>query len=118
MNLAENVSLDYRLPDNYSGEIVKMVQEAPHWKNEDGSWNHQAIVKDAAIVQNMDKMLQLAYEQGKSSGADTVVRETKNITLDRRGSNESALPQGNNGVQIEGLDNYLGNKGMKIIRGR
>ena len=118
LNLAENVSLDYRLPDNYSGEIVKMVQEAPHWKNEDGSWNHQAIVKDAAIVQNMDKMLQLAYEQGKSSGADTVVRETKNITLDRRGSNESALPQGNNGVQIEGLDNYLGNKGMKIIRGR
>lgn len=118
LNLAENVSLDYRLPDNHSGEIVKMVQEAPHWKNEDGSWNHQAIVKDAAIVQNMDKMLQLAYEQGKSSGADTVVRETKNITLDRRGSNESALPQGNNGVQIEGLDRYLGNKGMKIIRGR
>ena len=118
LNLAENVSLDYRLPDNYSGEIVKMVQEAPHWKNEDGSWNHQAIVKDAAIVQNMDKMLQLAYEQGRSSGADTVVRETKNITLDKRGSNESALPQGNSGVQIEGLDNYLGNKGMKIIRGR
>jgi len=118
LNLAENVSLDYRLPDNYSGEIVKMIQEAPHWKNEDGSWNHQAIVKDAAIVQNMDKMLQLAYEQGRSSGADTVVRETKNITLDKRGSNESALPQGNSGVQIEGLDNYLGNKGMKIIRGR
>jgi hypothetical protein len=118
LNLAENVSLDYRLPDNYSGEIVKMIQEAPHWKNEDGSWNHQAIVKDAAIVQNMDKMLQLAYEQGRSSGADTVVRETKNITLDNRGSNESAIPQGNSGVQIEGLDNYLGNKGMKIIRGR
>jgi len=118
LNLAENVSLDYRLPDNYSGEIVKMIQEAPHWKNEDGSWNHQAIVKDAAIVQNMDKMLQLAYEQGRSSGADTVVRETKNITLDKRGSNESAIPQGNSGVQIEGLDNYLGNKGMKIIRGR
>lgn len=117
LQLADDVALDFKLPENYSNEIVKTVQQAPHWKNADGSWNHEAIVRDAVVVQNMDKMLRLAYEQGKNSGADSIIQEAKNTTLGKQNSNDSAIVQGNKGAQIEGLENYLGNKGMKIIRG-
>ena len=118
LELAEGVSLDFKLPENSASSLIKTVQEAPHWKNEDGSWNHEAVVRDAAIVQNLDTMLKLAYEQGKNSGTDEVIKEAKNTTLGSTQTNDSAIPTGNRGVQIEGLDNYLGKKGMSIIRGR
>ena len=118
LDLAEGVSLDFKLPDNAASSIVKTIQDAPKWKNEDGSWNHEAIVRDTAIVENLPTMLKLAYEQGKNSGTDEVIQEAKNTTLGNRNSNESVIPTGNKGVQIEGLDKYLGKKGMSIIRGR
>lgn len=118
LELDEGVSLDYKLPQGSDKDLVNTIQTAPHWKNEDGSWNHQAIVKDAAIVANFQSMLKLAYEQGKNSGADKVIQEAKNTTLGNRSTNESAIPNANKGAQIEGLDRYLGKKGMSIIRGR
>lgn len=118
MDLAEGVSLDFKLPEGSSKKLVNTVQEAPHWKNADGSWNHDAIVKDAAIIANFDTMLKLAYEQGKNSGAEDIIKEANNTTLENRTQSSSALPQGEKGVQVEGLDNYLGKKGMRIIRGK
>lgn len=117
LDLAEGVSIDYKLPDGSAKALVDTIQEAPHWKNEDGSWNHTRIVQDAAIVQNLETMLKLAYEQGKNSGTDEVIKEAKNTTLGSN-SNNSAIPTGQSGATIEGLDNYLGKKGMSIIRGR
>lgn len=114
MELGEGLDMDYKLPQNSNKSLVKMVQEAPHWKNSDGSWNHEAVVRDAAIIANFQDMLKVAYEQGKNSGVDEVIRDTKNTTLGNRTSNDSALPTGNRGVQIEGLDRYLGKTGMRI----
>lgn len=118
LDLADGISLDFKLPDGSSKSLVETIQKAPHWKNEDGSWNHQAIVRDTAIISNFESMLKLAYEQGKNSGTDAVIKEAKNTTLDNRTSGDSVIPNANSGIQIEGLDNYLGNRGMKIIRGR
>jgi hypothetical protein len=116
MDLAEGVALDFKIPAGSSKSIVDNIQQANHWKNEDGSWNHNAIVKDAAIVANMGAMLKLSYEQGKNSGADGVVKDAKNTTLGNRKSNDSAMTNKGKGVEIEGLDNYLGKKGMSIKR--
>jgi len=117
LDLAEGVSLDYKLPQGSDKTLIEAIETARHWKNNDGSWNHQAIVRDSAIVANFDAMLKLAFEQGKNSGADDVIREAKNTTLGNRVSNESAIANQKKGAQIEGLENYLGNRGMKIIRG-
>jgi hypothetical protein len=116
MDLAEGISLDFKIPQGSSKSIVDSIQQANHWKNEDGSWNHSAIVKDAAIVANMGAMLKLAHEQGKNSGADGVIKDAKNTTLGSRKSNDSAMPSKGKGVEIEGLDKYLGKKGMSITR--
>lgn len=118
MDLADDISLEFKVPEGSSKSLVNDIQNAPHWKNEDGSWNHDAIVRDAAIIANVDAMLKLAFEQGKNSGTDEVIRDAKNTTLGNRQSNDSALPTQSKGAKIEGLDKYLGKKGMSIIRGR
>lgn len=114
MDLAEGVSLEFKLPENSSKSLVDSVQNAPSWKNEDGSWNHEAIIRDAAIIANYKDMLKIAYEQGKNSGTDETIREAKNSTLGNRTQSDAALPNNDKGVVIEGLDNYLGSRGMKI----
>lgn len=118
LELADDVSLDFKLPEGSDKSLVNHINYAPSWKTEDGGWNHEAIVRDAAIISNFQSMLKLAYEQGKSSGADSIIKEAKNTTLDNRSTSDSAIPNQNNGVQIEGLDNYLGKRGMSIIRGK
>jgi hypothetical protein len=118
LDLADGVSLDYKLPQGSDKSLVETIQNAPHWKNEDGSWNHQAVVRDTAIITNFESMLKLAFEQGKNSGADNIIKEAKNTTLDSRNGNDSAITNENKGAQIEGLDRYLGNRGMSIIRGK
>ena len=55
-------------------------------------------------------------KQGKNSGSDEVIRDAKNSTLGSRRSNDSAMPNKGKGVEIEGLDRYLGKKGMSITR--
>tara|TARA_R110000796_G_scaffold59371_4_gene136841 strand:- start:14224 stop:15459 length:1236 start_codon:yes stop_codon:yes gene_type:complete len=118
LDLADGVSLDFKLPEGSDKNLVNHINNAPSWKTEDGNWNHEAIVRDTAIISNYENMLKLAYEQGKNSGADDVIREAKNTTLDSKSSSGSAIPNQNSGVQIEGLDNYLGKRGMSIIRGK
>jgi hypothetical protein len=65
----------------------------PHWRNEDGSWNHRAVVEDGIKIQNFDKMVQLAYEQGLNSGKDELIKETKNTNFSSDGgSNQPNRP--------------------------
>ena len=116
MDLGDNITLDFKLPEGSEKSLVQTIQDAPQWKNEDGTWNHEAVVRDTAIISNLPEMLKLAYEQGKNSGTDQTIQEAKNTTLGQRNSNDSALPRGGKGVEIEGLDKFLGKTRMKIGR--
>lgn len=98
--------------------LTDMVLNASHWKNEDGSTNHAAVARDAAILANFEKMLQIAYEQGKSSGTDEVIQETKNTTLGDTVTSKPAQAQSGKGIEVEGLDKYLGKTGMTFGRFR
>lgn len=117
LNLSDDLSLDFKV-ETPKGNMVEMIESAPHWKNEDGSWNHEAVVKDAAIIANFDKIVRLAYEQGLNSGQEQVVKEAKNVTIDGTAQPSAANPNSGKGVEIEGLDNYLGKKGMRIKFGK
>jgi|GEM_PF-2254917 len=114
LNLSDDVALDFKV-ETPTEQLSEMVLNAPHWKNEDGSTNHQEVAKDAAILANFEKMLQLAYEQGVNSGTDQVIKDAKNTNLTDTVQG-AAQPQGKKGIEVEGLDNYLGKKGMSIRR--
>lgn len=91
MDLGDGTKLDYLVSEDVRKEIPKMIAEMPHWKNEDGSWNHQAVVEDGLKIRNHQDMIKLAYEQGLSKGKDELIRETKNTNLNDTGS--SAQPE-------------------------
>ena len=40
LELAEGVAIDYKLPEGSAKSLVNTIQEAPHWKNEDGTWKN------------------------------------------------------------------------------
>lgn len=112
INLGDDLKLNFRIPDESKKELPTLIETMPHWRNEDGSWNHQAVVNDAIKIKHFDDMLKLAYEQGLNSGKEELIAETKNITLDS--VNNTPQPNSSAKVQIEGLDEYLGNRGVKL----
>jgi hypothetical protein len=87
LNLGEDNKIDFVVSDQIKKSIPDMIDQMPHWKNEDGGWNHKAVVEDGIKIQNFDKMIQLAFEQGQNSGKDSLIRETKNTNLSDTGSN-------------------------------
>ena len=112
INLGDDLKLNFRIPDESKKELPTLIETMPHWRNEDGSWNHQAVVNDAIKIKHFDDMLKLAYEQGLNSGKEELIAETKNITLDS--VNNTPQPNSSAKVQIEGLDDYLGSRGVKL----
>lgn len=111
LDLAEGLSIDYKVsPEDRKG-LPKLLEEMPHWRTEDGGYNHAAIVKDAIKIQHFDEMIKLAYEQGLNSGADKVIKDTKNSTL-----GNVQQPDNNTGRKkpvIEGIDQLLGRQTIR-----
>jgi len=108
INLDEGLDIKYNMTPEDKKDLPSFLQEMPHWRNADGSFNHDAVVADALKIKNFDKIVKAAYQQGKASGADELIKDANNITIDRT-SNNSAQPDGDNkGIVIEGLDKIIG----------
>jgi hypothetical protein len=90
LNLDGESSIDFLVSEESRKSIPDTISQMSHWRNEDGSWNHKAVVEDGLRLTNFDAMIKLAYEQGVSSGKDGIIRETKNVNLNDTGS--SAQP--------------------------
>lgn len=114
MNLSDDLTIDFNLSETERKELPELIDTMPHWRNADGSWNHQAVVKDAAIIKHYDRMLKLAYEQGVSAGKEEVVKGAGNSNLDGRSSMGEGQDGGSKKPKIEGLDNILGNRQISI----
>lgn len=114
LDLSEDLSIDFKVSDEDKKGIPTLIETMPHWKNEDGSWNHQSVVKDAIIIKNYKKMIKLAYEQGQNSGKDGILKDAKNSTL---GKVPNGAEQGTGSKKpiIEGIDKMLQkHQGQKI----
>jgi hypothetical protein len=118
LKLSDDLTINFKLPEETRKSLPNIIENAPHWRNEDGSWNHEAVVKDAIKISHFEDMMRLAYEQGVNSGKDSLIKDAKNVTLDGRNSSEANLPNSSKGIVIEGLDDYLGNKGVKMRFGK
>ena len=90
LNLGDS-EISYNISEDKRKSLPQDISDMSHWKNPDGSYNHKAVVEDGVKIKYFDEMIKLAYEQGLNSGKDSIIKETRNITLD--GAN--TVPQQN-----------------------
>lgn len=107
LQLSDDLNINFKLSDKERGELPTFINEMPHWKNEDGSWNHKAIVKDAAVLKNLPQLIKVIFEQGTSYGEEKVLKNSKNVSLDKP---TEVAPNKQNKIEIEG--------GLEAIFGR
>jgi hypothetical protein len=118
LKLSDDLVLDFKVSDTDKKAIPNLINEMPHWRKEDGSWNHQAVVEDAVKIKHFDAMIKLAYEQGLNSGKDTILKDAKNSTL---GNVPAGTEQGTGTKKpiIEGIDKMLErHQGQRIRFGK
>lgn len=116
LNLSEGLSIDFKINDADKKSIPKLIDEMPHWRTEDGKWNHQAVVQDAIKIKHFDTMIKLAYQQGLDAGKDDVIKAAKNSTLGIPNGAEQATSSKK--PHIEGLDQLLGGQKLTMKFGR
>lgn len=107
LKLSDDLSIDFKISDADKTEIPTLIQEMPHWRTEDGNWNHQAVVNDAIKIKHFDAMIKLAYEQGLNAGKEDVIKKAKNTTLGNDVPVGGEQGQGNKKPLIEGIDKIL-----------
>jgi hypothetical protein len=115
LNLAEGTSINFNIDDAVKKSLPEMVNKMPHWYNQDGSLNHSAMVKDVAIVSQIDKIVQLAYEQGRNSGVDSQTKKENNITLDTKSmdaNSKKTTPR----FTVEGQDSFFNKNRIQVKR--
>lgn len=116
LQLSDDIAIDFKVPEDSKKGLPQMISTMPHWKQEDGSWNHEAIVKDAVVINHYKEMLALAFEQGLNSGKDDVIKQANNINLSQPSPMKGSVDT--KGIEIEGYDKFIGNSGMKLRFGR
>lgn len=112
VQLTDELTIDYRISDQTKKTLPEMIDTMPHWKNQDGSWNHRAVVEDAVKIKHFDEIVKLAYEQGVSAGKEDIIKETKNVNFTQ--PDPTGAEGEGKGVHIEDLDDYMGRTGMRI----
>lgn len=117
IELSEGLSIDFKVPQENKSTLQEYMQ-MKHWFNEDGTYNHRAVVEDSIFVQNKDQILKLAFEQGVAKGKEDSYKEERNITLDGSRPTMENSTSGNNGIVVEGDENFRSDRGMKIQIGR
>lgn len=112
LSLDDQLTLDFKVPVESKKNIPSFIDTMPHWRNEDGSFNHKNIIEDAVKIKHFDEMVRLAYKQGESAGKESLLKETKNSNFTEAVTADAQTSKG--GIEIEGFDNYVGSQGMKL----
>lgn len=118
IDLDEGLKIDYNMSPEDKKDLPSFLSEMPHWKNTDGSMNHNAVVADALKIRNFDKIMKMVYQQGVAKGNEQLLKDANNITLGQRQTLDSDQPDGGNkGIVIEGLEKLTG-MGTRVKYGR
>lgn len=112
LKLSDEMSIDYNVtPENKNSLAEFMAMK--HWYNQDGSYNHNAVVADSVFLQNKDKIIQMAYEQGVAKGKETEDIESRNITLNQPRQTMDNLNAQTDDIIVEGAESFA-QTGTKI----
>ena len=112
LNLSDDLSIDFKVSEQERKDVVDTIESMPHWRNEDGSWNHQAVVEDGVKIKYHDKIVKLAYEQGINAGKEALLKETKNNTLGNQTQQQSTKAK--KGSTIEDFDKIIGKQSLGL----
>lgn len=115
VQLSDDLAIDYLITDQTRKELPSFLNTMPHWRNQDGSWNHEAVVNDAVKIKHFNDIIKMAYEQGLNSGKEEVIKQSKNSNfqaIDPAASNN----QSSSGIVVEGLDELRGGHGLSFKR--
>ena len=114
LKLSDQLSIDFKLTDVDKKELPTYISQMSHWRNEDGSDNHGAIVSDAIKIKYFDKIVGLIYEQGLNAGKEQLLNETSNVKIQTR---DNAVPTGEKGIKVDQtLDQYFGSSNKLKFR--
>ena len=114
LSLTDDLSIDFKIAEADRSKIADNLVNATNLKNEDGTWNNQAIAESGAKLEYFSDMIKLAFEQGKNSGADGIIKDAKNTTLGDNISKGGNQDGGGKKGSIEGIDSILNRKTPKI----
>ena len=114
LSLTDDLSIDFKIAEADKSRIADNLVNATNLKNEDGTWNNQAIAESGAKLEYFSDMIKLAFEQGKNSGADGIIKDAKNTTLGDNISKGGNQDGGGKKGSIEGIDSILNRKTPKI----
>lgn len=114
LKLSDQLSIDFKLTDVDKKELPTYISQMSHWRNEDGSDNHGAIVSDAIKIKYFDKIVGLIYEQGLNAGKEQLLNETSNVKIQTR---DNTVPTGEKGIKVDQtLDQYFGSSNKLKFR--
>jgi len=114
LKLSDQLSIDFKLTDVDKKELPTYISQMSHWRNEDGSDNHGAIVSDAIKIKYFDKIVGLIYEQGLNAGKEQLLNETSNVKIQTR---DNAVPTGEKSIKVDQtLDQYFGSSNKLKFR--
>lgn len=82
LDLGEDLVINHKIPQENKSTLVDYINTMPDWYKEDGSFNHENIARDSYKLQNFNSILKAAFEQGKSLGAEGIIKGNNNISLD------------------------------------
>lgn len=113
LNLDDSLNIDFKVSEQDRKTIPNYINEMPHWKNEDGSWNHKAVVQDSVKIKHFDEIVKLAYQQGLSAGKENLIKDTKNSTLGQQTISQTET--GKKGPVFEqDIDELLGRRSLRF----
>lgn len=108
INLNNDLKLNFKLDTTSKESIKSYVEKSENWYNADGSFNHSALLKDAARIVNFDKIMNMVLEQGINMGIEKTLKSSNNSNVNT--PNPSTQTNAGKGPRIEGLEDLIPNK--------
>lgn len=118
IKLSDDLTVNFKVSEETKKVLPNYISEMPHWKNEDGSWNHKAVANDAVKIKHFNEIVKLAYEQGLNAGKEDLSKQANNVTLGTTTSMQSQPNDGKKKGKIEDFDKFLGTQTLKIGKRR
>lgn len=80
--LNDDLNLDFRVHQTQREQLGDFMA-MEHWRDSQGNVQHDRMMMDYAILQNIDTIVQEAFKQGVASGIAQEDRAERNITLSK-----------------------------------
>ena len=118
VKLSDDLSINFNLSDDNKKNLPEMINTMPHWRNEDGSWNHQEVINDGIKISHFNDIVKLAYEQGLNAGKESLIKSTNNSTISNPSPSGSQPKDGSKGIKVDGLDEFFGRQKLSMRFGK